>query len=244
MIISVLAYLGLGSLMASLIGLVRPRWLKLRRRRSALMLIVVGTVLGSIGAWWPAGMQRSAQRTVLDEFVPEYQYAEFHETIVRAPRDSVLLAVRQVTAQEIRLFRTLTWIRSPRLPGRRTEEETILTPNPHSSILDVALRSGFVLLGENPGSELVLGTVVCCKPASLEDAKAFRALVAKGYVRAAMNFLVEYADEGMTRLSTETRVIASGDRARRAFGLYWSIIYPGSSLIRRSWLQAIRRRAE
>jgi hypothetical protein len=32
--------------------------------------------------------------------------------------------------------------------------------------------------------------------------------------------------------------------ARRKFGLYWRMICAGSSLIRRMWLRAIKRRAE
>ncbi len=45
-------------------------------------------------------------------------------------------------------------------------------------------------------------------------------------------------------LTTETRVFATDSRARRRFAVYWRVIYPGSALIRRSWLDAIKRRAE
>ena len=43
---------------------------------------------------------------------------------------------------------------------------------------------------------------------------------------------------------TDTRVHATSDDARRRFAAYWRVIYPGSSLIRRTWLAAIRKRAE
>jgi hypothetical protein len=32
--------------------------------------------------------------------------------------------------------------------------------------------------------------------------------------------------------------------ARRAFAHYWLVVRPGSGAVRRSWLRAIRRRAE
>ncbi|HXT21641.1 MAG TPA: hypothetical protein VN923_12895, partial [Thermoanaerobaculia bacterium] len=49
---------------------------------------------------------------------------------------------------------------------------------------------------------------------------------------------------GWTRVTTETRVFATDDHARRRFAAYWRTIYPGSALIRRMWLRAIRARAE
>jgi hypothetical protein len=40
-------------------------------------------------------------------------------------------------------------------------------------------------------------------------------------------------------------VDAETDRAyRRVFAAYWRVIYPGSALIRRMWLRAVKRRAE
>ena len=52
-------------------------------------------------------------------------------------------------------------------------------------------------------------------------------------------------DSGMgSRLTTETRVLASDPGVLRRFTAYWTLIHPGSDLLRRSWLAAIRRRAE
>ena len=43
---------------------------------------------------------------------------------------------------------------------------------------------------------------------------------------------------------TETRVATSDERSERVFARYWRVIYPGSALIRRNWLRAIKARAE
>ena len=43
---------------------------------------------------------------------------------------------------------------------------------------------------------------------------------------------------------TGGRVHATDASARRRFAAYWRVIYPGSALIRRMWLRAIRVRAE
>jgi hypothetical protein len=59
-----------------------------------------------------------------------------------------------------------------------------------------------------------------------------------------MNFRVTPEENGWVALTTETRVLATNDRAKRRFGRYWHVIYPGSALIRVMWLKAIKARAE
>lgn len=59
-----------------------------------------------------------------------------------------------------------------------------------------------------------------------------------------MNFLVTPDEHGGSNIATETRVFANSDSARRRFAIYWRIIHPGSDIIRRMWLRAIKRRAE
>ena len=243
MILSGLVYLGAGLLLAGAVAVLRPQFFRLRTRRVGLSLLPAGLVLASAGVWWPARPHRAAGGALLDGFVPEYHFGEFHATRVRATPERVFRAIHTVTADEIRSFRILTWIRSPKLPWR-DRPESILAPDRRSPILDVALRSGFVLLAEIPESELVVGTVVCCGPVALGSADGFRALEGLDYARAAMDFRVEALPDGTSRLTTETRVVASATSVRRRFGLYWSLIYPGSALIRRGWLEAIRRRAE
>jgi hypothetical protein len=58
-----------------------------------------------------------------------------------------------------------------------------------------------------------------------------------------MNFHIEPGD-GVSTVTTETRVIGTDETAARGFAAYWRLIYPGSALIRRMWLRAIKERAE
>ena len=71
----------------------------------------------------------------------------------------------------------------------------------------------------------------------LTDADAWRAAYVPGTIKAAADFRAEPAAAG-SRLSTETRVLAADDRARRAFRAYWLVVGPFSALIRRRWLAA------
>lgn len=228
----------------ALVSALRPlRVLHIRTRRTALLLLAGGVALLVLGLGLPVVPPRlPGPRMALDEIVPLYQFGEHHEIRVSAPPDRVYAAARAVTAREIRLFRLLTWLRSPRWPG--TRKESILNPAADRPILEVALRSGFVLLHEEPGREIVFGAVVCCgprrPPASAEEFRALEGSLA----RAVMSFRVEDEGGGVTRLVTQTRVAVTDTAAERRFATYWRLIYPGSALIRRMWLRAIRDRAE
>lgn len=242
--VSTLSYAGLLVMLAGALSLVKPlRRLRIRSRRAALCLLPVGVLLASAGAWWPWPERRVSAGAQLNSFVPVYQFAEFHEARVRATPEAVYRAIRSVSAGEIRTFRTLTWIRSPRLPWRR-RRESILEPDWDRPILEVATRTSFVWLVDEPGRETAVGTIVCCHGGRIASAAAFRDLTLPGFAKAGMNFRIEDAGGGECRLTTETRIVATDTAARRRFGLYWAFIYPGSALIRSGWLDAIKKRAE
>jgi hypothetical protein len=235
--------LALGLVLLGLVSLVRPlRPLRIRTRRRGALLAAAGCMLLLLGLLLPVASPRlEGPRMALDAIVPAYQFGEAHEIRIQAPPERVLAAVRAVTAREIRFFRLLTWLRSPHLGEAR---ETILNPAADQPILDVALRSGFVLLREEPGRELVLGMIVCCgRRRPPRDADEFQALQGS-LARAVMNFHLTDEGGGVTRLVTQTRVAATDASAERRFAAYWRLIYPGSAFIRRMWLRAIRDRAE
>ena len=75
------------------------------------------------------------------------------------------------------------------------------------------------------------------------DAAALRAWSQPGWIKAGMEFRLEPVSAG-TLLSTETRVVATDPKTRRAFAAYWFVIRPGSSAIRREVLKVVARRAE
>ncbi|PYY12259.1 MAG: hypothetical protein DMG61_16865 [Acidobacteria bacterium] len=181
--------------------------------------------------------------TELDEFMPVYQFNELHTTRVAAPKDKVYRAIKTTTADDILFFRTLVWLRRMGRPG----PESILNPGKGQSLLDVATRTSFLLLSEKPDQEIVLGTLVAAPPGWRPKGRPapddFRAFHEPGFALAAMNFLVEDAGIGACTVTTETRIYATDASARRRFGAYWRVIYPGSALIRRMWLRAIARRA-
>ncbi len=221
-----LVYCGLIGMLTGAISVARPiRALGHQTRLSAVAFFSVSAMLLIAGVFLPAPVQSiSTPRDDLDRAIPAWQFGEHHGTRVRATPERVDAAIRELTADDIVLFRTLTWIRSPRLRQRNVD---ILHPPPGPvPILDVATRSGFMLISDRPAREIVLMT-----------------RVARG-VNATMNFRIAPAGDGTSDLTTETRVFAIDAQATRAFAAYWRMIYPGSALIRIMWLRAIRLRAE
>jgi len=108
------------------------------------------------------------------------------------------------------------------------------------------MRTGFLLLAEDPERELVVGILVIApagmkRPATPEQ---FKELAVSGVAKAVMNFRIEDGGGESWLLSTETRVHATDASAKRRFARYWTVIRPGSGFIRRMWLRAIKRRAE
>ena len=179
--------------------------------------------------------------TRLDEFAPTWQFREVHRIRVSASAEQAYRAIKTVSAGEILFYRTLTWIR--RL-GRPVPEGVLNAP-PHAPLLEAAIRGGFLLLSDEPRREVVVGKVVIAPRRGVlpRTPEEYRATSDPGYAKATMNFLIEEAASGCV-VTTETRVHATDPVSRRRFGLYWFLIYPGSALIRRMWLRAIKRRAE
>jgi hypothetical protein len=245
---TILVYAALAAMFLGAVSVARPlKFCGIASRPYGMVVMLCGVAVFVIGVNLPAPEKRIAARTaLLDDFVPAYQFAEFHAVRIKAPRERVFAAIRDVPANEIMLFRTLTWIRRSGQPM----PESILNPPPNEPILSVAMRTGFMKLAEDPGREIVLGTLVAAPPnwRPKEDKKPtpedFKALHAPGFALAAMNFRINDAGNGETLATTETRVYATDASTRRKFATYWRLIYPGSALIRVMWLRAIQHRAE
>jgi hypothetical protein len=208
---------------------------------SGLVLVLGGAGLAAAALLAPAVESHATGTTTrLDEFAPVWQFHEVHTTRIDAPPERVFDAITQVRADEILFFRTLTWIRR----GGRALPPGILNAGTRKSIIDIATHSTFVLLADEAPREIVMGTVVIAPPGVRGTLTPGLFLAPPpGFAVATMNFVVTPDGPNASRLSTETRVFASGASARRRFAAYWRVIYPGSALIRRMWLRAIERRA-
>lgn len=246
----VLVYVGLITLLVGAVSLIKPLgFLGVKSLEIAAVVIPVGSLLMVAGALLPAPLQRVVSpESRLDEWMPEWQFGEYHSIRIYATPEKVYRAIREVTAEDIFLFRTLTWIRNPRLRSRQPEH--ILNPPRRKPILEVAQAGGFLMLADEPPHEIVLMTVVISNAAVWHDVletheERMQQLTSRpGNAVATVNFRVHDTGEGSCHVSTETRVFATDSSSRRRFAAYWRVIYPGSSVIRYTWLRAIKHRSE
>lgn len=227
-------------------GIVRPlkRVHRGRRTHAAVMMAIGLLAMYAISRSMPR-LQASAASHAIDDFAPAFHFRESHETTIAAPPERVYQAMRATTANDIALFQTFTWIRRM----GRSGPESILDAPGHQPILDVATKTGFLLLTDHP-REVVIGSVVVAPPGTRRregrpfTADDFRQLMLPGFAKATMNFRIEDLGGGQSKLVTETRVFATDQTALGRFTPYWRIIFPGSAILRMTWLRAIKSRAE
>ena len=180
---------------------------------------------------------------LIDDFMPEPQFAERHAVRVAAPPERAWEAVRALDLRDSLVVRTLFALRS--VPALFTGHRP--RGRPLGRTMDALLECGFVLLAERPPREIVLGlTGKFWTPTggiSRVEADEFRDFARPGLALAAWNFTVLPTYEG-SLVATETRVRCTDGAARRAFTRYWRVIRPFSGLVRNEALRAIRRAAE
>ncbi len=191
--------------------------------------------------------------TLLGEVMPEAEHHEVHDLWLDATPEDAFRALAEVTGREIRLLAPLMVLRGlpAYLTGRDIDAERDIPTLPKAGgqrIFDDLERSGFVRLAEDPGREIVFGVVGrfwklagSVLHDTVLDRESFTSFAKPGYAKAAMSLLVRAEGRG-SRLITETRIIATDPAAARSFRRYWRLIRPGSGLIRRGWLAAVRRR--
>ena len=156
------AYCGLLIAFVGLLATIHPiRTLRLTSRLRGALLLLTGVIVVAVALSLPARDVHVAElRTRLDEFAPVYQFNEVHEIRIAAAPEQVYQAMRAVTAGEISFFKLLTWLRRFGRPG----PESILNAPDRMPLLDVATRTGFLLLADDVPREIVLGAVVVRPP--------------------------------------------------------------------------------
>lgn len=193
---------------------------------------------------YPAGPS-----ALIDRFMPAFDMSEHHEAFVRAPAPVAYGAMLRLDLARSRVTLVLLAFRGLFALAQPREARRLYGPRvrrPRLTLGDLQ-EAGFVVLGEQPGKEVVLGVVGrFWQPGSgirRVQAPAFVSWNEPGYGKAVLNFAVRPAPDGSV-VSTETRVRCTDERARRAFRRYWRVIGPFSGLIRGRALALVKAEAE
>ena len=169
----------------------------------------------------------------IDQFMPQFDVMARYETTVRAPVERAYAVARHLDMRESTAIRLLY-----RLRGMPVQSLT----------LDGMIDTGFNLLADDVGREIVLGLVGrFWTPSGLletVDAAEFAGFQRPGLAKAAVNIAFSPLPYACSCVSTQTRVYCGDQSSRQRFRFYWTLISPFSGWIRKEWLRLIKAQVE
>jgi len=178
---------------------------------------------------------------LIDEFLPVYDFDEKHEIKIRASAEKVSAALESLDFNESAVIRSLLWLR-----GLSAKDDC--SESSKASTLRDMTKSYFVVLGEKPNEEILLGIAgkfwTLAGDVQKLQAEEFRAFAKEGYAKAAWNFTLSEDSEREVCLKTETRVQCLGAASQESFRFYWWFIKPFSGWIRQEMLRLVKQKAE
>lgn len=190
---------------------------------------------------------------LIDELLPDYDATRIEHVVVDAEPSRVYEALLEADFMQAYkgspamrvLFAARGAVSS--LAGRLTGRPA--PPEPEAMRpADLPDRGEWVKLGEDPGSELVIGAIGRFWGRDINwrqsDAAEFRDFAEPGYGKVAAGFSVRDYGRGRTLLSYEARTQATDDEARRGFLRYWRLVSPGVGIVLRGTLRYIGGLAE
>ncbi|GAA1229228.1 hypothetical protein GCM10009676_09690 [Prauserella halophila] len=173
----------------------------------------------------------------LEQLLPDHDRREYHETRVPGPPEIAWAALTDLRVRDLPLSTLLS-----RLRGGPKAWFAPFDGGDGRALDNVPPRE----LCADPPRELILGDIADYTGSGPTrpdvprgDLESFLRFDEPGWTKVAMNFRFA-ADGRETRLSTETRVLATDEGARKAFAKYWLLVRAGSGLIRRDILSAVR----
>jgi len=229
-------YLGFGLAGVGILSIIRPiKAFRINSRKRGCLFFAAGILIFTLGMEWPAPTILSGRpHQRIDDFVPAYQFYEYHEVTVHAPQDVLSKAMREVSLADIPVAVWLLRIRAMASGGMEIPQSILTKP---------IIGNLFVTLDGSDPYEYVGGMVmtpgVSGPPPAVFTPGEFLSFTSPGNVKVAFNMKVVDLGNGMCRLSSETRVAGTDKGAQKKFAKYWRVIYPGSAIIRRVWLNAI-----
>lgn len=192
------------------------------------------------------GAVRGLEAEMIEQFLADDRLRQVDRVAVAAEPKVAWEAVRSLDLNRVWWMRALFALRTlpERLPFLRRRQ---VFPRPHRLGVEEITRpgSGFLLLSERPGAELVVGAVGEFWRLRIRWAEVtpwtFAAFREPGFGKLAWSLRVDPRGGGGSWISLELRVAATSESAWARFQRYWRWVGPFSRLIRLAGLHLLAR---
>lgn len=224
-------------------------FLFIRGGEEARCVAMGGFIICLASILWPAAVRKSpTSNQYIDKFLPDYAFNEVHTVRIKGTPDEIKSVLHVMGVKDIPIVHLLMKIRgiadedvdmSDRASKSNSASDTFSTPDFNFFVLSDEEFITFMILK----SSILIKSKVAAPP-EVNSPEEFLEFSKPRYVKVAMNFRFDAVGNGETVLSTETRIHGTGHSDAQRFARYWRVVYPGSAIIRRVWLDAIRKRVE
>ena len=164
--------------------------------------------------------------TLIDKYLPQYTFGEYHETMVNCPIQNVYDVARDFDLSKSNRIKFLIRLRG--LPTKRM------------NLQDFIADMGFTHLEEDPPYENLIGFLMRPKIDKVQSYEDFVNDCTSSRIKVVWNFRFEEMEKNRTKVSTETRILCVVSITKLTFGIYWTIVKPFSGLIRKEMLSIIK----
>jgi hypothetical protein len=244
-------WIGIILIIVGIISLIHPlAFLFILNRIVAALVLLGGLLISAISLFYPLKTRHSPTNSQkIDSLLPDFTFNEFHEVHINASPDKVKQVLQVTGVKDISAAHLLMKIRgianedvdlSDRASNNLVGSDTVSTPDfnffvvaPDEWITVMILKS--VIINNNANQPA---------PPEISTLEQFISFNEPGYVKVAVNIRFISTNNKITILTTETRNNGITLKDNRVFGYYWRIIYPGSAIIRRVWLDTIKKKAQ
>lgn len=244
-------WIGVIFIITGVISLFYPlAFLFILNRFIAILVVIGGIIISAISLLYPVKIRHSqTNNQKIDNLLPDFAFNELHEVNINASSEKIKQILQVTGVKDIPIARLLMKIRgiadedvdlSDRASNNLIASDTISTPDfnffvvaPDEWITVMILKSVIIINNANQPA-----------PPEISTLEQFTSFNKPGYIKVVVNFRFISINENKTILTTETRNNGITHKDNRIFGYYWRIIYPGSAIIRRVWLDTIKKKSQ
>lgn len=182
-----------------------------------------------------------------DQFAPRCEFGRTDHVVVDADPASTYKAVHDLDFTDLHGFLVTAAVRLRELPERWREDRTSRRRT-RLRIHDLDAGTDWVVLGENPGHEIVFGAIGKVWQPIVKwvpvEARDFMDFTEPGYAKVVCSISTLPYGQRRTLVTADMRVVLTDPRAWLSFRRYWRISTPFVGVISRAILRTVKHSAE